>query len=264
MRSEELGGRSGECRDKPPAFGTNAFAARRISLFTFCAAGRRGTGPYRCEAAFFCCRGRRPRRPGIRHECICLDARSTRKRREKPPTLSLRTSAAALVWQSVSLALSPPGQASGGPVFFASWPKKTGEKKGRSPFRKLSRQPSHPFAGRGLLGTWEGFDCGSVPAPALARLRGGRSAPSALIQLPAGNRTRCRNESETPQREQGAATRARCRNENEMLQREQDAATSAFRRYVRKSRAEKIEILLDIGAVLCYTIDTICRNEEMP
>ena len=48
------------------------------------------------------------------------------------------------VWQSVSLvpsALLSPCPASGGPIFFASWPKKMGEKKGRFPLRKLSRQP---------------------------------------------------------------------------------------------------------------------------
>ena len=72
-------------------------------------------------------------------------------------TPSLRTSAAALVWQSVPLALASPVLASGGPIFFGSWPKKIGEKKGRFPFRKLSRQPSYLFAGRGLLGTWEGI-----------------------------------------------------------------------------------------------------------
>ena len=76
-----------------------------------------------------------------------------------------------------------PGPASGGPVFFASWPKKTGEKKGRFPLRKLSRQPSYRSARCLLFGALEGFDCRSFPAPALARLRAGCAAPSAFARL---------------------------------------------------------------------------------
>ena len=45
-----------------------------------------------------------------------------------------------------TLALQLPGPASGGPIFFGSCPKKIGEKKGRFPLRKLSRQPSYHSA----------------------------------------------------------------------------------------------------------------------
>ena len=75
-----------------------------------------------------------------------------------------------------------------------------GKKKGRFPFRRLSRQPSYRSARCLLLGTWEGFDWCSIPALprdanrvsvsarfaaiALALARAGCSAPSAYIQAP--------------------------------------------------------------------------------
>ncbi len=67
-----------------------------------CARGRAMLAPT-VRTALYCRRGRRPRRPGIRHECICLDMHSSRKivqasqHRHCEPVRRL-------VWQSVPLA----------------------------------------------------------------------------------------------------------------------------------------------------------------
>ncbi len=113
-----------------------------------------------------------------------------------------------LVWQSVPLtSVARPSLRR--PHFLWILPKENGGKERPLSVSQAFPATIVPLAGRGLMGTWEGFDCCSIPALprdanrvsvsarfaaiALARFRAGCAAPSAFVQLPYDNSTKIRN-----------------------------------------------------------------------